>query len=346
MDMAAASLVAASRRVASRRPIVQPSQQCVSRRLSLKMARSAHTYGLSERAKLSAMNALPSLYISHGSPMTALDPGKVGERLAAARFGIAQAQGHRHCHGTLARAFAHGRRRGASGNHPRFYGFPRELFDIRYPAPGAPAVAAQVMDLLDRAGLAPTLDTAHGLDHGAWVPLRLIHPQADIPVVPLSIQPHLGPAHHYAIGQALAPLREQGVLVIGSGSITHNLHDFRAGYSEEREAPYVRPFIEWIEQKLTNGDVDALLDYRSQAPYAERAHPTDEHLLPFYVALGCGRQTPEGSAHRRRRRSWLPCHGYLSLRRAKSRRHCTMMVPTIIGMDRAVIGIGSRLLKT
>ncbi len=98
------------------------------------------------------------------------------------------------------------------------------------------------------------------------------------------------------MGRALAPLREQGVLVIGSGSITHNLHDFRAGYSEEREAPYVRPFIEWIERNLAAGDVDALLDYRRQAPFAERAHPTDEHLLPLFVALGAA--GPRATAER------------------------------------------------
>ena len=130
------------------------------------------------------------------------------------------------------------------------------------------------------------LDPRQGLDHGAWVPLRLLYPEADIPVVPLSIQPMLGPRHQYDVGRALAPLRNEGVLVIGSGSITHNLHDFRAGFSEEHEAPYVRPFIGWIEQALAAGDVDALLDYRRQAPFAERAHPTDEHLLPLFVALG------------------------------------------------------------
>ena len=143
-----------------------------------------------------------------------------------------------------------------------------------------------MLERLADAGLAPTLDAQHGLDHGRWVPLRLLYPAADVPVVPLSIQPQLGPSHQLAVGRALAPLREEGVLVIGSGSITHNLHDLRSGYSAEREAPYVRPFIEWIEQKLVAGETDALLDYRRQAPYAERAHPTDEHLLPLFVALG------------------------------------------------------------
>jgi 4,5-DOPA dioxygenase extradiol len=105
-------------------------------------------------------------------------------------------------------------------------------------------------------------------------------------VVTVSIQPELGPAHQYALGQALAPLRHEGVLVIGSGSITHNLHDFRGGYSDAKLAPYVRPFIEWTEQKLVAGDVEALLDYRRQAPFAERAHPTDEHFLPLFFAMG------------------------------------------------------------
>ena len=232
------------------------------------------------------MTTLPSLYISHGSPMTALDPGQLGKRLAEVTAALPRPKAV-----VIATAhwLAHKPTVGGAAQPETihdFYGFPRELFEIHHPAPGAPAVSAHVMQLLERAGLSPALDATHGLDHGAWVPLRLMYPQADIPVVPLSIQPNLGPAHQYAVGQALAPLRDEGVLVIGSGSITHNLHDFRAGYSEQHEAPYVRPFIEWIEQKLSAGDIDALLDYRSQAPYAKHAHPTDEHLLPFYVALG------------------------------------------------------------
>jgi 4,5-DOPA dioxygenase extradiol len=238
------------------------------------------------------MNTLPSLYISHGSPMTALHPGKMGERLAELAATLPRPKAI-----VIATAhwLAHQPTIGGAAEPETihdFHGFPRELFDIRYPAPGAPELALQVAQLLDRAGLSPRLDPTHGLDHGAWVPLRLLYPQADIPVVPLSIQPNLGPTHQYAVGRALAPLREQGVLVIGSGSITHNLHDFRAGYSDEREAPYVRPFIGWIEQKMRDGDVEALLDYRRQAPFAERAHPTDEHLLPLYVAWGAAGEHP------------------------------------------------------
>ena len=232
------------------------------------------------------MPSLPSLYISHGSPMTALQPGATGARLAELAQALPRpkaiviASAH-----WLARSPLVGGAAQPETIHD-FYGFPRELYQLRYPAPGAPALAARVAGLLDHAGLAPQLDPQRGLDHGAWVPLHLLYPAADIPVVPLSIQPELGPAHQYAVGRALAPLREEGVLVIGSGSITHNLHDLRSGYSAEREAPYVRPFIGWVEQKLAAGDIDALLDYRRQAPFAQHAHPTDEHFLPLYVALG------------------------------------------------------------
>jgi len=232
------------------------------------------------------MTTLPSLYISHGSPMTAIQPRRVGERLAELAAALPRPK-------AIVIATAHWLARQphvGGATRPEtihdFHGFPQALFDIQYPAKGEPALAARITELLDKAGLPTTLDPTQGLDHGAWVPLRLLYPNADIPVVPMSIQPQLGPAHQYAVGRALAPLREEGVLVIGSGSITHNLHDFRSGYSEEREAPYVRPFIEWVERKLAHGDVEALLDYRGQAPFAERAHPTDEHFLPLFVALG------------------------------------------------------------
>ncbi|WEN16605.1 class III extradiol ring-cleavage dioxygenase [Rhodanobacter sp. AS-Z3] len=232
------------------------------------------------------MNHMPSLYISHGSPMTALQPALTGERLAELAAALPRpeaiviASAHWLSHQPLV-----GAAQTPETIHD-FGGFPEPLYALRYPSPGAPALARQVAALLDSASLTPSLDPRCGLDHGAWVPLRLLYPEADIPVVPISIQPERGPAHHYALGRALAPLREQHVLVIGSGSITHNLHDFRAGYSDQRPAPYVRPFIEWIERKLAAGDTDALLDYRRQAPFASRAHPTDEHLLPLFVALG------------------------------------------------------------
>ncbi|THU05367.1 dioxygenase [Lampropedia puyangensis] len=229
---------------------------------------------------------LPSLFISHGSPMTALQPGQVGVQLAQlARTlpkprAIVIASAH-----WLALQPSVGAAEQPETIHD-FGGFPQALFDIQYPAVGDPELAAQVADLLKASGLSVQVDAHYGLDHGAWVPLRLLYPEADIPVVPLSIQPRLGPAHQLAMGRALASLRDEGVLLIGSGSITHNLHDWRAGYGDGREAPYVRPFIEWFEAKLLANDMDALLDYRRQAPFAQQAHPTDEHLLPLFFAMG------------------------------------------------------------
>jgi len=152
-------------------------------------------------------------------------------------------------------------------------------------ASGAPELAQDVAARLAAAGLSPVIDPQRGLDHGAWVPLRFLYPQADIPVLQLSIQPTLGPAHQWAMGRALAPLRDDGVLLVGSGSITHNLHDWHH-YAQGGQAPYVLPFIQWVEQKLHADDVPALLDYRRQAPFAEQAHPTDEHLLPLHFAMG------------------------------------------------------------
>jgi 4,5-DOPA dioxygenase extradiol len=232
------------------------------------------------------MTALPSLYISHGSPMTALCPGLTGERLTELAGVMARPR-------AILMASAHWLSRepsiGSAGQPATihdFGGFPEALYQLQYPAPGDPTLAARVKELLDHARLPARLDPQRGLDHGAWVPLRLLYPEADIPVVPISIQPDLGPLHQYKLGKALASLRHEGVLLIGSGSITHNLHDLASGYSDERPAPYIRPFIDWVEQRLNAGDIDAVLDYRRLAPYAARAHPTEEHLLPLFVALG------------------------------------------------------------
>lgn len=231
------------------------------------------------------MRHLPSLYISHGSPMTALEPGQVGPRLAELAAGLQRPR-------AIVMASAHWLARtplvsstAAPETIHDFGGFPDALYQLQYPAPGAPELAQDVAERLQAAGLKPAVDPNRGLDHGAWVPLRYLYPQADIPVLQVSIQPMLGPAHQFAMGRALAPLREQGVLLIGSGSITHNLHEWR-NYPQGKEAPYVRPFIEWVEQKLGADDIPALFDYRQQAPFAAQAHPTDEHLLPLYFAMG------------------------------------------------------------
>jgi 4,5-DOPA dioxygenase extradiol len=167
-----------------------------------------------------------------------------------------------------------------------FYGFPRPLYDMRYPAPGAPQLAARVAERLAEAGRACAIDRRRGLDHGAWVPLLLMYPQADIPVLQLSVQPALGPAHHLRVGRALAALRQEGVLIIGSGSFTHDLSEFRGHGPNDAAPAWVNQFADWFYAALGERPTGDLLAYRAQAPFAAKNHPTEEHLLPLYVALG------------------------------------------------------------
>lgn len=167
-----------------------------------------------------------------------------------------------------------------------FGGFPRALYDLRYPAPGSPTLAAHIAERLRACGFDCNVDRRRGLDHGAWVPLLLMYPQSDIPVLQLSVQPHLGPEHHLQVGHALAPLRDEGVLIIGSGSFTHDLSEFR-GHNPNDPAPdWVNSFADWFDVALANGEPDVLIDYRRRAPFAIKNHPTEEHLLPLYAALG------------------------------------------------------------
>jgi 4,5-DOPA dioxygenase extradiol len=167
-----------------------------------------------------------------------------------------------------------------------FHGFPRALYDMRYPAPGDPALAERIVGLLAEAGLTGAVEPRRGLDHGAWVPLLLAWPAHDIPVLQLSVQSQLGPDHHEKLGAALAPLRAEGVLVIGSGSFTHDLRRFRGQPTDAPVQPDVTAFADWMDAAIRQGRHEDLLGYRKLAPYAVQNHPTDEHLLPLYVAMG------------------------------------------------------------
>lgn len=169
-----------------------------------------------------------------------------------------------------------------------FYGFPRQLYQMTYPAPGSSALAETVSDLLCAAGLACQTDHQRGLDHGAWVPLMLMYPAADIPVVQLSLQHGLGPAHHLQLGRALASLREQNVLIIGSGSFTHDLSRFRGQLIDSPATEDVDAFAGWMTEELLRGSTCDLITYRRQAPFAANHHPSEEHLLPLFVARGAG----------------------------------------------------------
>ncbi|MBH1978337.1 MAG: dioxygenase [Comamonadaceae bacterium] len=232
--------------------------------------------------------AIPALFVSHGAPLFALDVGETGPALTQWGRGLrAQFPALR---GVVILS-PHWMEREAlvtTGAQPTtlhdFGGFPPELYALQYPAPGAPALAQEVLALLQAAGVAARGDALRPFDHGAWVPLMHLFPTADVPVVQVALPAGAGPAEVYALGAALRGLRSQGVLVVGSGSMTHNLAEFFGGAREP--APYVLEFSRWIEAALQRGDLQALLAYRRLAPYAERAHPTEEHFLSLFFALG------------------------------------------------------------
>jgi 4,5-DOPA dioxygenase extradiol len=167
-----------------------------------------------------------------------------------------------------------------------FFGFPKPLYELRYPAPGAPELAQRARGLLGEAGFTAAIDGCRGLDHGAWSPLLYMYPAADIPVVQLSLQSELGPRHHYRLGRAVAGLAGEGVLLVGSGHMTHNLRDWTRGAYDAPIVPYAKEFQSWVDERIRAGDHEALIEYRSRAPHAVRAHPTDEHFLPLFFALG------------------------------------------------------------
>lgn len=246
--------------------------------------------------------SLPALFLSHGSPMTALEPRAAGafmQRLGpaiAAHFGRPQA---------ILAVSAHSLTREpvllAAPRHEAVYDFGNfddRLFTLRYDVSGAPALADRVATLLKDAGLPAHVVAEGGLDHGIWTPLRYAFPDADVPVLPLAWPPDWTPAQLFALGRALAPLAAEGVLIVGSGSITHNLRRvFASGMRppvEQPATPESTAFRDWFAARTAAGDWAALLDYRRRAPHAALMHPTDEHLLPFFVAAGAGGDAAPG----------------------------------------------------
>ncbi|MBU0604532.1 MAG: dioxygenase [Gammaproteobacteria bacterium] len=236
------------------------------------------------------MPSSPSaLFVPHGAPTFALRPGAAGAALTRAAESATRPR-------AIIAVSAHWDTPAPTlGSADRldtlhdFGGFPQALYALRYPATGCHELANEVADAIRAAGLQARLDPVRGLDHGAWVPLRQMYPDADVPIVPLSIQSRGGPQQAWRLGRALAPLAALGVRVIASGNVTHNLHDYRIVAGNGGHTPgYVREFADWVDARLAAHDTAALLDYRSQAPHAVRAHPTEEHLLPLFVALGAG----------------------------------------------------------
>ncbi|HEY4076395.1 MAG TPA: class III extradiol ring-cleavage dioxygenase [Rhizomicrobium sp.] len=224
---------------------------------------------------------LPSLFVSHGAPSLPFDdvPARdflrgLGQSLGKPRA-IVMASAHWDTDVPTANAVA------VNDTIHDFGGFPQALYDIRYPAPGDAVLARVVAELADG-----TANTSRGLDHGAWVPLMLMYPDAHIPVVQVSVQSRRGAAHHIALGRSLAKLREDNVLVMGSGGFVHNLR--RVAPPGSPESDWSKQFADWMHERLMAGDDAALADYRAQAPQAAMAHPTDEHLMPLFAAYGAG----------------------------------------------------------
>lgn len=233
------------------------------------------------------MSPLPTIFVSHGSPMLALQDSPARSflqglgRSLPRPTAIVVASAHWETSGAPAVSLA-----AQPDTIHDFGGFPQALFDIRYPAPGAPQVAERAASLFEAAGIAVGRSPQRGLDHGAWVPLCLMYPDADVPVMQVSLVRGASPAAHHKLGAALAQLRHEGVLVIGSGSLTHNLYEFR-GQPVDAPAPmWVSEFERWMRERLEANDHAALLDYRERAPSAVENHPSEEHLLPLFVAMG------------------------------------------------------------
>lgn len=232
------------------------------------------------------MVRFPALFVSHGAPTLALEPGPTRDFLAQLGTGLGRPK-------AILLVSAHWETPApaiSTADKPKtihdFYGFPEALYRMRYPAPGAAEFARQAAQLLGDAGLSAAEVPDRGLDHGAWVPLSLMYPDADVPVAQIAVQTMLGPLHHLHIGAALRPLRDQGVLIMGSGSATHNLREF-GNYRYDSPPPaWVSEFSGWLAAALEAGRTPDLLDYRRLAPHALRNHPTEEHLLPLFAALG------------------------------------------------------------
>ncbi|AVM73517.1 DODA-type extradiol aromatic ring-opening family dioxygenase [Magnetospirillum gryphiswaldense] len=227
------------------------------------------------------MAGLKSLFVSHGSPMIALEASpashflmELGRTMVRPKAVVA-ISGHWRTDG-----FAVGAAAMPETIHD-FFGFPPPLYAMTYAAPGDAALAVRVAELTGA-----RLDPRRGLDHGLWTVMKLLWPEADVPVVPLSLGRRLGPEAHFQLGRCLQPLTDQGVLILGSGAATHNLAAYAGRERDETALPWVTAFTDWLAAAVTQGRQDDLTQYRCLAPHAMDNHPTDEHLLPLFVAAG------------------------------------------------------------
>ncbi len=238
----------------------------------------------------------PALFISHGSPGIALMPEDPTYRFLchlARSFPVPDAVVLFSAHWCSDQILI-------SATNPQttihdFKGFDPRLYAMKYEPPGHPDLASEIALRLQRVDEKIVFVNDHGLDHGAWIPLMLMYPEATIPVAQISIQPGMSPRYHYDIGVALSTLKQKNILIIGSGGMTHNLRE--ASFNDYNAPPpqWVSSFSEWMKERLEAGEKETVLDYREQCPYARENHPTEEHLLPLFVAMGAG---GSGKGHR------------------------------------------------
>lgn len=230
------------------------------------------------------MDDMPVIFVAHGAPTLALDARK-GAALSDWAKSIPRPRGilvvSAHWEQTPART-------GAETTQDLIYdfrGFPSELYRLEYAAPGAPDLASEVRGLLAEGGYPADPAPDRGWDHGVWVPLIHMFPDADIPLLQLSLPSDAGPEAIYAMGKVVAPLRRRGVLIMASGVLVHNLSTI--DYREREPTPeWARVFDDWVTDSLRRNDHDALIDYEHQAPNFRHAHPTPEHFTPLLVAAG------------------------------------------------------------
>lgn len=240
---------------------------------------------------------LPALFVSHGAPTLPLEPDVPAHRFLAGlgnRFSEISAILCISAHWNTERPAVNAVTKPLTIHD--FSGFSPELYGITYPALGDVDLAHRVAGLVETAGLPCDIDAGRGLDHGAWVPLMLMFPSANIPVVQLSIQDHLDPARHLALGNAIAPLRQEGVLIIGSGGAVHPLGDPMVALGKGiSTGPWALAFNEWLNRAVTSGDTDSLVRYRDLAPSAMHAQPYPDHFMPLLTALGAAGPGAKGT---------------------------------------------------
>jgi 4,5-DOPA dioxygenase extradiol len=230
------------------------------------------------------MSRLPSLFVSHGAPTFAIEPGLAGPRLTALGRSLPRPQAvlvvsphwmtPTPSVGTAA----------LPATIHDFGGFDPALYQLSYPARGHAVLARRTVERLIEAGWSGQADERRGLDHGAWVPLMHLYPAADVPAFQVSLPARLDAERAWAFGQALGPLADEGVLIVGSGSLTHNLYEFRSGHDQDEA--YVAAFAAWVRDAVEQGDTARLRRTLDDAPEAGRAHPTPEHFWPLLVAAG------------------------------------------------------------